>query len=213
MPWPEVAAYALAIGLRPALRAAQGVVRGPAPAARHEPADGHRRRRRHRHRRAVRGRHRRLPVLALADPRRLERRAAPAARSPPCSTSPRRPSGSRPRTARSARCRPPTSPVGTRFVVRPGERIPLDGRVLDGGEQRRPGADHRRERAGAAKQPGDEVFAGTINGDGALEVESTRRRGGHHARPHHPHGRGGAQPARPGRAVGREASPPSTPRR
>jgi Zn2+/Cd2+-exporting ATPase len=65
------------------------------------------------------------------------------------------------------------APVGTRFIVRPGERIALDGRVVVGvsGVNQAP---ITGESVPVAKEPGGEVFAGTINGDGALEVESTK---------------------------------------
>ena len=65
------------------------------------------------------------------------------------------------------------APVGTRFIVRPGERIALDGRVV-GGTSAVDQAPITGESVPVAKEPGGEVFAGTINGDGALEVESTR---------------------------------------
>ncbi|MFO0802684.1 MAG: heavy metal translocating P-type ATPase [Gemmataceae bacterium] len=64
-------------------------------------------------------------------------------------------------------------PVGARFRVRPGDRVPLDGRVLEGSG----GVDQSPitgESVPVPKGPGDEVFAGTINGDGSLVVESTR---------------------------------------
>ncbi len=64
--------------------------------------------------------------------------------------------------------------VGAHFVVRPGERVPLDGRV-SGGSSEVNQAPITGESAPVPKQTGDEVFAGTINGDGALEVESTKR--------------------------------------
>jgi len=64
--------------------------------------------------------------------------------------------------------------VGAHFVVRPGERLPLDGRVTRGSSEVNQ-APITGESAPVLKQAGDEVFAGTINGDGALEVESTRR--------------------------------------
>jgi Cd2+/Zn2+-exporting ATPase len=67
-----------------------------------------------------------------------------------------------------------TAPVGTRFVVRPGERIALDGRVVLG-TSAVDQAPITGESVPVAKEPGGEVFAGTINGDGALEVESTKR--------------------------------------
>ncbi|HBL31606.1 MAG TPA: heavy metal translocating P-type ATPase [Acidobacteria bacterium] len=64
--------------------------------------------------------------------------------------------------------------VGARFVVRPGERLPLDGRVAAGSSEVNQ-APITGESTAVPKQVGDEVFAGTINGDGALEVESTKR--------------------------------------
>ena len=41
-----------------------------------------------------------------------------------------------------------TWPSATRSSSRPGEKIPLDGVVVDGRERREPGADHRRVAAG-----------------------------------------------------------------
>jgi len=64
-------------------------------------------------------------------------------------------------------------PVGTLFVVRPGERIPLDG-VIVGGTSGVDQAPITGESLPVAKNSGDEVFAGTINGGGALEVESSK---------------------------------------
>jgi Zn2+/Cd2+-exporting ATPase len=65
------------------------------------------------------------------------------------------------------------APVGTRFIVRPGERIALDGRVRSGSSAVNQ-APITGESVSVSKDPDDEVFAGTINGDGALEIESTR---------------------------------------
>lgn len=63
--------------------------------------------------------------------------------------------------------------VGTRFVVRPGERFALDGTVVAGsGEVNQ--APITGESVPVAKALGATVFAGTVNGDGVLEVESTR---------------------------------------
>ena len=64
-------------------------------------------------------------------------------------------------------------PPGSRFVVRPGERIPLDG-VAVAGASAVDQAPITGESMPEMKEPGAVVFAGTINGDGALEVESTR---------------------------------------
>ena len=65
-------------------------------------------------------------------------------------------------------------PVGARFVVKPGERFPLDGRVARGNSTVNQ-APITGESISVSKQPGSDVFAGTINGEGALEIESTRR--------------------------------------
>ncbi|MBP9146084.1 MAG: cadmium-translocating P-type ATPase [Thermoanaerobaculia bacterium] len=62
--------------------------------------------------------------------------------------------------------------VGSRVAVRPGERIPLDGRVLTGRSTLNQ-APITGESRPVEKRPGDEVFAGTINGAGALEFETT----------------------------------------
>jgi Cd2+/Zn2+-exporting ATPase len=63
--------------------------------------------------------------------------------------------------------------VGAVFVVRPGERVPLDGTVTKGTSHVNQ-APITGESVPAPKQPGDEVFAGTINGEGVLEVTVTR---------------------------------------
>lgn len=68
---------------------------------------------------------------------------------------------------------PERVPVGATFVVRPGERVPLDGRVLTG-ESVINEAPITGESAPAFKGAGAQVFAGTINGDGALEVENLK---------------------------------------
>ena len=63
---------------------------------------------------------------------------------------------------------------GARFVVKPGERIPLDGRVAAGASEINQ-APITGESMPVPKTAGAEVFAGTINGDGALEVDATKR--------------------------------------
>jgi len=63
--------------------------------------------------------------------------------------------------------------VGTRFVVRPGERIATDGVVVAGASA----VDMSMvtgEPAPVEVATGDEVIGATVNADGALEVEATR---------------------------------------
>ena len=61
-------------------------------------------------------------------------------------------------------------------IVRPGEKIPLDGRVAVG-ESHVNQAPITGESVPVYKGPGDEVFAGAINGRGVLDVRVTRLRG------------------------------------
>jgi Cd2+/Zn2+-exporting ATPase len=71
---------------------------------------------------------------------------------------------------------PEEVPVGATFVVKPGERIPLDGDVLEGSSHVNQ-APITGESEPVAKQPAESVFAGTINGDGALLIRSTKPAG------------------------------------
>ena len=64
---------------------------------------------------------------------------------------------------------------GERIRVRPGDKLPLDGRVVAGTSEINQ-APITGESLPVEKVPGDEVFAGTINGHGALEIEVTRPR-------------------------------------
>jgi Cd2+/Zn2+-exporting ATPase len=62
--------------------------------------------------------------------------------------------------------------LGETVVVKPGERIPVDGRVLNGSST----IDQSTitgESAPIAKQPDDTVFASSINGAGVLHLEVT----------------------------------------
>ncbi|WP_080426275.1 heavy metal translocating P-type ATPase [Burkholderia ubonensis] len=62
--------------------------------------------------------------------------------------------------------------VGTAVSIRPGERVPVDGRVVSG----RSHIDESLitgESLPVAKDDGDPVTAGSINGEGALVVETT----------------------------------------
>jgi Cd2+/Zn2+-exporting ATPase len=63
--------------------------------------------------------------------------------------------------------------VGDEMVVRPGEKVPLDGAVVAGRSDVNE-APLTGESLPVDKGPGDEVFAGTINGRGALDVRVTR---------------------------------------
>ena len=66
--------------------------------------------------------------------------------------------------------------VGERLAVRPGDRVPLDGVVREGS-----GAVDESPVTGESvpveKAPGDEVYAGSINEAGYLEVEATATAG------------------------------------
>lgn len=63
--------------------------------------------------------------------------------------------------------------IGTRFIVRPGERLSLDGRIVEGTSYINQ-APITGESQPVAKKMGEDVFAGTINGDGALVIECTK---------------------------------------
>jgi Zn2+/Cd2+-exporting ATPase len=64
--------------------------------------------------------------------------------------------------------------VGEVCIVKPGERIALDGQVLSGSSFVNQ-APITGESVPVEKRPGDEVFAGTINYDGYLEITVTKR--------------------------------------
>ncbi|MFJ9793289.1 heavy metal translocating P-type ATPase [Streptomyces globosus] len=63
--------------------------------------------------------------------------------------------------------------VGDTILVRPGERVGADGRVL-AGESEVDQATITGEPLPVARLAGDEVFAGTVNGTGALRVRVER---------------------------------------
>lgn len=63
--------------------------------------------------------------------------------------------------------------VGTTVIVRPGEKFPLDGRIIKG-ETTVDQASITGESIPVGKSPGSEVFAGTINQDGAVELVTTK---------------------------------------
>ena len=62
--------------------------------------------------------------------------------------------------------------VGDRFLVRPGESIPTDG-IIRSGASALNQAPVTGESVPVDKGPGQEVFAGSINGTRALEIEAT----------------------------------------
>jgi Cd2+/Zn2+-exporting ATPase len=64
----------------------------------------------------------------------------------------------------------------SRILVRPGERVPLDGIVREGTSSLDQ-SPLTGESLPVTKEPGAEVFAGTINGPGALVVETTKEAG------------------------------------
>ncbi len=64
-------------------------------------------------------------------------------------------------------------PTGATVLVRPGERIPLDGIVTKGVSAVNQ-APITGESLPVPKQTGDEVYAGTVNGDGAIEFRATK---------------------------------------
>lgn len=62
--------------------------------------------------------------------------------------------------------------VGNLFLVRPGERVPTDGEILDGASSLDESA-VTGESIPVDKAVGDKVFAGTINTTGVLKVRAT----------------------------------------
>jgi len=63
--------------------------------------------------------------------------------------------------------------VGDEILVRPGDKVPLDG-VVAAGHSDVNEAPLTGESMPVDKSPGDDLFAGTINGRGALDVRVTR---------------------------------------
>lgn len=63
--------------------------------------------------------------------------------------------------------------IGDRIIVRAGDRLPMDGIIISGESELNQAA-ITGESAWVAKQAGDEVLSGTINGSGLLEVQVTR---------------------------------------
>jgi Cd2+/Zn2+-exporting ATPase len=63
--------------------------------------------------------------------------------------------------------------VGDIFIVKPGQSIATDGEILIGTTSVNQ-APVTGESIPVEKQPGDPVFAGSINGEGAIEIQATK---------------------------------------
>jgi len=63
--------------------------------------------------------------------------------------------------------------VGSRIIVKPGEKFPLDGQIIEGTTSANQ-APITGESASVYKELGDDVFAGSINQDGAVIVKTTK---------------------------------------
>jgi Cd2+/Zn2+-exporting ATPase len=62
--------------------------------------------------------------------------------------------------------------VGETILIRPGERIPMDGQILEGTTTVNQ-APITGESRPVSKTPGDQVFAGCVNGEGVIQVMVT----------------------------------------
>ncbi len=63
--------------------------------------------------------------------------------------------------------------VGDTIIVRPGERVPVDGEVI-GGTSHLDESMLTGESVPVRKEKGEQAFAGTMNGEGILEIRATR---------------------------------------
>ena len=68
---------------------------------------------------------------------------------------------------------PEDVPVGSIILIKPGERIPLDGVVIEG-ESRIDTAALTGESVPRYAGPGSEVISGCVNGSGSLRIRTTR---------------------------------------
>lgn len=63
--------------------------------------------------------------------------------------------------------------LGSTVIIRPGDKLPLDGKVVSGTSSINQ-ASITGESVPVEKSLGDPVFAGTVNGDGLIEIETTK---------------------------------------
>ena len=85
--------------------------------------------------------------------------------------------------------------VGDRLRVKPGEKVPVDGTVLEGASR----VDESMitgEPVPVAKAAGDKVTGATVNGNGSLVIRAERVGVGHAAGAYRSHGGRGAAHAR-----------------
>ena len=149
-------------------------------------------------RRDRRGRGRAGPGRRPADRHLRHLRRPGGGGHPPHRPGRARPARPRPRPGHAGSARPASEQVvdaaslriGDVILVRPGERIAADGQVLSGASDVDQ-ATITGEPLPVAKNPGDEVFAGTVNGTGALRVRVEPGRLRHRGRPDRRHGRAG----------------------
>jgi Cd2+/Zn2+-exporting ATPase len=67
-------------------------------------------------------------------------------------------------------------PVGALVRIRPGDKVPLDGEILEGSTSIDQSA-ITGESMPVSKKQGDEVYAGTVNGTGTIEVRVAKAAG------------------------------------
>ncbi|MBC6938341.1 MAG: cation-transporting P-type ATPase, partial [Chloroflexi bacterium] len=116
-------------------------------------------------------------LMTLAPAQAVRLRSTPPEPLPPTSDTerftPPRPEGEGPGVRAEEVVPVEALRLGDRILVRPGERIPMDGDVLSG-ESGVNQAPITGESLPVRKTPGAPVFAGTVNGEGALEIRVTR---------------------------------------
>ena len=112
-------------------------------------------------------------LVLLGQVLELRARRRPAARSARCSASRRRPRAGSRATAREEDVPLEHVQVGDLLRVRPGEKVPVDGVVLEG----RSSVDESMitgEPMPVEKRAGDKVTGGTVNGTGSFVMRAER---------------------------------------